>query len=159
MSQHFRILRVNWAESGQICANVREKVFVYEMRIAADVESDGQDGYCEHVLALSDEGEAIGSGRIQKNGEIDRIAVLMPWRQHGVGSALLDELIAIARDRLLGEVLISAPLFAVEFYRLHQFESTGQVYMYAGIPHQRMCLSLGLTGSHNYLPNSLAHAS
>ncbi len=160
MSNAYRILRVQWHEHGAVCAAVREKVFVYEMRFSPYADQDGRDGICQHVLAISAEGDAIGTGRIESDGKISRIAVLMPWRQHGVGSAVLNELISVARDRKLEQVSLSAPLFAIEFYRSNQFETTGSVYMEEGIPHQKMTLQLP---SENFFAGDfdagLAHAS
>jgi predicted GNAT family N-acyltransferase len=160
MADAYRILRVQWHEHGALCAAVREKVFVYEMRFSPYVDQDGRDSACQHVLAISTDGDAIGTGRIEVDGKISRIAVLMPWRQHGVGAAVLDELIAIARDRRLGLVSLSAPLFAVDFYRDHQFEACGSVYMEEGIPHQKMTLQLPVENFFiDGFDAGLAHAS
>ncbi len=142
MPSSYRILRVQWNEHGALCASVREKVFVYEMRFSPFADQDGRDNGCLHVLAVSSEGDAIGTGRIDRDGKISRIAVLMPWREQGVGSAVLNELISVARDQQLHQVSLAAPTFALDFYRCNQFEIAGGVYMDEGIPHQRMVLSL-----------------
>lgn len=142
MPSSYRILRVQWHEHGALCASVREKVFVYEMRFSPYADQDGRDNGCQHVLAISNDGDAIGTGRMESDGKISRIAVLMPWREHGVGSAVLNELISIARDRQIEQVSLSAPMFAVDFYRGNQFETASGVYMEEGIPHQRMVLQL-----------------
>lgn len=157
MTNRFRLMRVSWSEHGALCALVREKVFIYEMRLSREDERDGRDGDCQHVLAISDEGDAIGTGRIESNGLIGRIAVLMPWRQCGVGAAILNELICIARDRYASEVTISAPLFAVDFYRHQQFECWGGVYMEAGIPHQGMRLTLPSAPPALFFSQSFSH--
>jgi predicted GNAT family N-acyltransferase len=159
-SNAFRIMRVQWHEHGALCASVREKVFVYEMRFSPYADQDGRDGHCQHVLAISAEGDAIGTGRVEADGRISRIAVLMPWRQSGVGSAVLNELISLGRDRGLDQVSLSAPMFAFDFYRSNQFEPVGSVYMEEGIPHQKMTLRLAQDPFFSSgFDTGLAHAS
>lgn len=144
LSRPFRILRVNWRDHGAACALVREKVFVYEMRLSPRVESDGLDPQCFHVLAVSEQGDAFGTGRLEPDGHICRIAVLMPWRQQGVGSAVLDELISIARDQGHLQVTVAIPIATQAFYENNGFEAAGSVYMDGGIPTCRMSLRLGV---------------
>lgn len=142
MNRAFRVMRVDWQDMGATLALVREKVFVYEMRNSRSLELDGDDPACIHVLAVSEDGEAIGTGRIDQKGLIGHIAVLMPWRQMGVGSAILTELIAVARDNELRAVKLHAPLAAQEFYEDHNFQPAGAVYMDAGEPFLTMRLQL-----------------
>jgi predicted GNAT family N-acyltransferase len=70
------------------------------------------------------------------------MAVLKPWRGRGVGAALLQRLVAAARERGDREVLLSAQVHALGFYRAHGFAPYGEVYQEAGIPHQAMRLAL-----------------
>lgn len=155
MEPRFRILRSNWREHGALMALVRQKVFAVEMRIAPEHDQDGHDDRSVHVLAMSDSGEPIGTGRLEPDGTIGRIAVLLPWRQHGVGSALLEELIAIALERGHQQVSLAAPITAQGFYETHQFQADGCVYMAAGIPHRNMQLAL----SHGGKPRMMHVAS
>ncbi|HEX4911920.1 MAG TPA: GNAT family N-acetyltransferase [Permianibacter sp.] len=145
MEPRFRILRCSWRDHGALLALVRQKVFAVEMRIAPEHDQDGRDPGSFHVLAVAEDGAPVGAGRLEPNGTIGRIAVLMPWRQHGVGSALLEELIAIALERGQQQVTLAAPITAQGFYETHQFQPAGCVYMEAGIPHRTMRLALGAT--------------
>ncbi len=142
MQGAIRIIRVGWREYGPQVALVRQKVFALEMRFSPEQDQDGRDPQSTHVLALSPDGEAIGTGRLDPGGRIGRIAVLMPWRQLGVGSALLDELITIAREQGQHHISLAAPITAQGFYENHAFEPDGNVYMSAGIPYRNMQLSL-----------------
>lgn len=142
MEPRFRILRSTWRDHGALMALVRQKVFAVEMRIAPEHDQDGLDDHCFHVLAVADDGEAVGTGRLQPDGTIGRIAVLLPWRQHGVGSALLEELVAIALEQGHQKVSLAAPITAQGFYETHEFRPDGCVYMAAGIPHRNMQLVL-----------------
>lgn len=142
MIRGFRILRVDWQDMGGVLANVREKVFVYEMRSTPVLELDGEDPLCFHVLAVSDKGDAIGTGRIDKRGRLGHIAVLMPWRQNGVGKAILNELIAIGRDQQMPTVKLTTPLSSQDFYEEFDFQPSSPVYMDAGVPCRDMRLQL-----------------
>ena len=142
MRPRYRILRSSWREHGALMALVRQKVFAVEMRIAPEHDQDGHDDGSIHVLAVDEQGEPIGTGRLEPDGTIGRIAVLLPWRQHGVGSALLEELIAVALEQGHRQVSLAAPITAQGFYETHQFRPCGCVYMAAGIPHRNMELQL-----------------
>ena len=76
------------------------------------------------------------------DGHIGRMAVLKPWRGRGVGSALLSELIAMARERGFAETRLHAQTHALAFYRKHGYTPLGDEFMEAGIPHYEMRLVL-----------------
>ncbi|MXX16883.1 MAG: GNAT family N-acetyltransferase, partial [Gammaproteobacteria bacterium] len=75
-------------------------------------------------------------------GKIGRMAVLPEWRSRRVGSALLEALISVARERGDREIVLDAQVSAEEFYRRQGFSREGDVFMDAGIPHVRMRLAL-----------------
>ena len=64
------------------------------------------------------------------------------WRRNGVargiGAEILTALIDEARQRGHREVVVSAQLQAVAFYREQGFVAEGKVYEDAGILHQKM---------------------
>ena len=66
------------------------------------------------------------------------MAVLSACRGQGVGSALLEHLVAAAGSRGDAQVALSAQTHAVEFYRTHGFVAEGGEYLDAGIPHRAM---------------------
>lgn len=135
------VRRVSWNEAAEALREIRRIVFVDEQRVPEDLEWDGIDGQCLHVLAASAAGETVGTGRLLPDGHIGRMAVLKTWRGRGVGSLILSELIAAARERNHPVVELSAQTHAIEFYRRHGFEVTSEEYLDAGIPHRRMRLA------------------
>jgi predicted GNAT family N-acyltransferase len=128
--------------AGAALRAIRTAVFVAEQNVPVELEWDGVDDQCLHVLAESAGGEAIGTGRLLPDGHIGRMAVLKSWRGNGVGSAILTELIAAARERRHSAVELSAQTHAIEFYRRHGFEVVSGEYLDAGIPHRKMRMSL-----------------
>jgi predicted GNAT family N-acyltransferase len=64
--------------------------------------------------------------------------VLKEFRSRGVGALMLRALMKRAKERGDTEVVLSAQVKAVPFYRAHGFIAEGDIYMEAGIPHQDM---------------------
>ena len=98
MAETFRISRVTWEKHGAHLSAVRLTVFVDEQKFAPE-PLDDRDPDCLHVAALDQKGATIGTGRMTPDGHIGRMAVLPPWRGRGVGTAVLHELLAIAKER------------------------------------------------------------
>jgi len=121
---------------------VREAVFMREQGVSAELEWDGLDEACHHVLALSDGGQAIACGRITSDAHIGRIAVLKDWRNMKVGTAVLEALLAYAKSQHYPEVDLDAQVQALAFYQRLDFVEEGEVFMDADIPHLKMRLAL-----------------
>jgi len=137
-----RIELMPWERAREEASRIRFSVFVQEQGVPREIELDEQDPLCVHALAFDERGAAVGTGRLLPDAHIGRMAVLAGRRRHGVGAALLERLIDAARERGAREVLLSAQVRAIGFYRRHGFETVGAVYEEAGIPHQAMRRSL-----------------
>ena len=136
-----KIELLDWRTAQAAAKRIRFEVFVEEQRVPAEIELDEHDASCVHALASSD-GKPVGTGRLLPDGHIGRMAVLKSQRGKGIGKALLRALIDAARRRGDREVMLSAQVHAVGFYRAEGFEPEGPVYEEAGIPHQAMRRSL-----------------
>jgi predicted GNAT family N-acyltransferase len=128
---------LGWEDAEKEAAAIRFRVFVDEQKVPAEIELDEWDAVCVHVIARC-EGIAVGTGRLLPDGHIGRMAVLKEWRGKGVGDAMLQALIDLARTRGDKEVVLSAQTHALGFYRKHGFVEEGALYEDAGIPHQAM---------------------
>lgn len=142
MSNPFTVHLVTLHDGEPLLRAIREAVFMREQGVTAELEWDGLDEACHHVLALSPGGDAIGCGRITPAGHIGRMAVLPEWRCKHVGSAILELLLDYARSQKLAQVEISAQVQAMPFYQHHGFEAEGEPFLDANIPHRRMKLTL-----------------
>ncbi len=138
----FAVRRADWQRDRVSLAAIRREVFVVEQHVPEAEEWDAMDAVCHHVIALSDDGAAIGTGRLLTDGRIGRMAVLKGWRGRGVGNALLAELIAMARDEGHRESRLHAQTHALAFYRQHGYVAVGDEFIEAGIPHVEMRLRL-----------------
>ncbi|MDP1716437.1 MAG: GNAT family N-acetyltransferase, partial [Burkholderiales bacterium] len=91
---------------------MRSTVFIDEQNVPEALEWDDQDEKSRHVLALSVHGEPIGTGRLLPDGRIGRMAVLREWRGKGVGSAILQALLELARQDGLRTIRLNAQTHA-----------------------------------------------
>jgi predicted GNAT family N-acyltransferase len=106
--------------------------------VPAELEWDAEDAHARHVLAVTADGVAVGTGRLLPDGRIGRMAVLKPWRGRGVGAALLTELIRMAQEAGLQTLVLYAQVHATGFYAGFGFQPEGGIFLDAGIPHQAM---------------------
>jgi predicted GNAT family N-acyltransferase len=72
------------------------------------------------------------------DGKIGRLAVLLNWRRHGVGGAMLESLVSEAYKRKLKCVYLHSQTHAISFYQNHGFRKEGTEFIEAGISHVKM---------------------
>ncbi len=142
MGNPFTVSLVCWHDGEPLLKAVREAVFIQEQGIPPALEWDEFDSCCRHALALSHQGDAIGCGRMFKDGHIGRIAVLPVWRKRKVGTAIVEALLEYARAHDYPQVDVDAQTYAIPFYQGLEFVQQGEVFMDAGLPHIKMKLSL-----------------
>ena len=138
----FVVRPVNWIATRDRLRAVRRAVFIEEQRVPEELEWDDADERSYHVLATSEEGEPIGTGRLKLDGQIGRMAVARDWRRRGVGAAILRALLDLARKEGCTSVRLHAQTHAVAFYAKYGFTAVGGQFDEAGIPHRMMELTL-----------------
>jgi predicted GNAT family N-acyltransferase len=148
MSPSFWVRRADWERDREHLRRIREAVFVHEQHVPSELEWDGSDESCLHVLAEDGAGVPIGTGRLLPDGHIGRMAVLATWRRRGVGSAILTELLRLAAEQAMTEVVLNAQTHALGFYQRHGFAADGEVFVDAGIDHQCMRRTLSQANVH-----------
>ena len=114
-------------------------MFIEEQSVPPDLEIDGRDDRCLHALAMDGE-RPVGTGRIdlEKNGKVGRVAVLRGHRGRGIGTRLMEALVAVAREHSLHSVWFHAQQSAIPFYEKLGYSVEGDCFMEAGIPHRTM---------------------
>lgn len=142
MGNPYTVHLISWHDGEPLLRAIREKVFVQEQGVPAELEWDGKDDASHHALALTANGEAIGCGRITPAGHIGRVAVLPEWRRQHIASAMLELLVDYARAQHYTKVELNAQVQAMPLYENHGFEAKGKVFMDANIPHRKMMLQL-----------------
>jgi len=121
---------------------IRHDVFVIGQHVPPDLEIDGKDPDCVQVLVWDDKDHPIATGRMQSDGKIGRMAVLESHRGQGIGRQMLDVFIDYARSNAYKQVYLNSQMQAVPFYEKAGFESEGEIFYEARIPHVRMALHL-----------------
>jgi len=142
MAETFQAKIAHWPDDAPAMRQVREIVFILEQHVPVELEWDGIDDDCVHVLAKDQNGMAIGTGRLLPDGHIGRMAVLREWRGRGVGSRMIELLMSEARCRHYPKLLLNAQISALPFYEQFGFVGRGDVFDEAGIPHLEMTLAL-----------------
>ncbi|HET6588146.1 MAG TPA: GNAT family N-acetyltransferase [Oleiagrimonas sp.] len=141
-STAFHVMLADWQRDRDDLRHVREIVFVREQRVPVELEWDGLDDRCDHVLARGHDSQPIGTGRLTPEHSIGRMAVLSAWRGCGVGAAMLAALIERARQRGWAQVTLHAQVDAIGFYERFGFRAHGEEFVEAGIRHRHMTLNL-----------------
>lgn len=132
----------SWRNDNSALRTIRAAVFIQEQGVPVELEWDEWDANCTHVLVRDSEGEPVGTARLLPDGSIGRMAVLKEWRGRGVGRALVQWLLQEAQRRQMQQVALNAQISAVGFYRKFDFQTIGETFQDAGIPHVRMVLRL-----------------
>ncbi|MEM7764233.1 MAG: GNAT family N-acetyltransferase [Pseudomonadota bacterium] len=133
-----QIRQTSWAEDEPILREIRQKVFVQEQNVPEHDEWDDEDATSTHFLAINEKRDAVGSGRLQPNGKITRMAVLPAWRGKGVGALLLEALIVAAVQEGKAIPWLHAQVDAIGFYSQYGFAVEGEPFDEAGIQHSLM---------------------
>ena len=142
MSNPFTVHLISWHDGEPLLRVIREKVFISEQNVPAELEWDGLDDSCHHALALSANGEAVGCGRITPDGHIGRVAVLPEWRGKRIGSGILEVLVDYARTQHYDQIELNAQVQVIPLYERFGFEAVGKEFMDANMPHRKMILNL-----------------
>ncbi len=134
-----KVESTDWQVDKEPLAKLRSQVFVDEQNVPPELEIDGLDGECKHVKASVD-GRVIGTGRLLPNGFIGRMCVHKDYRQYGIGSLLLKNLVDQAFEAEYVQTALNSQCSAIPFYEKNGFVIDSEEFMDAGIPHRRMIL-------------------
>ena len=137
MANKFHICEVTWQEQEALLRKVRYQVFVCELRVNSRDEFDRADPNAWHMLAFNENHKPIATGRLSRNGEIGRIAVLINYRDLGIGSEITRCLLRLAQFHQIDDVSLCPELDWQK--RFEPFaKPIGPVFMDSGIPHQQL---------------------
>ena len=125
---------------------IREKVFVQEQNVPADAEYDAHDraATTRHYLARV-AGQPAGAARWRPTDhgvKLERFAVLPEFRNHGVGEALVHQVLADVRAEApeAAQVYLHAQLRAIPLYERTGFGKVGEMFAECDIQHYKMVL-------------------
>jgi len=125
---------------------IREKVFVQGQGVPADDEYDQHDRQAttRHYLVRVD-GQPAGAARwrpTDKGVKLERFAVLDEFRNQGVGTALVQAVLADVHAEApdAAQVYLHAQLRAIPLYERTGFRKVGDMFEECDIQHYKMVL-------------------
>ncbi len=132
----------DWTQMQGDAMKVRIEVFVEEQQIPLAMEVDPADELSLHAVAYNRLGMPVATGRLlpaqQGQGRIGRMAVKRVLRDAGIGSQVLQALIAAAGQRGDRAVCLHAQRSAEGFYASSGFAPQGDSFEEVGLPHIEM---------------------
>lgn len=120
--------------------SIRNEVFVIGQNVPPEIEWDEFEDLAVHLICKLD-GEIVGTGRItyfKDKAKVERVAVLEPYRNKGIGTAIVRFQIDEAKKHGAKEIYAHVQLHAQEFYAKLGFKEVGEIFLEADIEHIRM---------------------
>lgn len=126
--------------------NFRWKMLRKPLGMSKETLKDELEDESHHLIVVDEQKEVIGGGRLHFNnnreGQIRYMAVSNTIQRKGLGSAIVSELEAIAREKGIQEMVLNARENAISFYLSMGYKETGLYKSDTGIPHITMCKKL-----------------
>lgn len=126
-------------EVHDLCYSVLQEPF----GVVRNDDWNDDDPASEHLVALTPDGALVGYSRLILHGvdaQIRQVAVAFDRQRTGVGSALVQALVARALERGVTEIWLNARVPALAFYERVGFAAVGDVFLTGrtDVPHRRM---------------------
>ena len=123
----------------KLSREIRSFVFVEEQGVSISDEHDGFDDIANHYLVFKNN-VSIATARSRNTSfgiKLERFAVLIEYRNQGVGSFLVKQILKnLSSSHQL--IYLHAQKHVLEFYISLGFEKVGEVFQEAGIEHFKM---------------------
>jgi len=139
MHSDYTLRQVSWQQAEDKLRLLREQIFIKEQLVPEELEWDGLDDSCIHILVEDKHGNPVATARLLDNGHIGRMGVLSEHRHHGIGTAMLQYLTELCWQHQW-QAHLSAQTHALGFYQQLGFIVNSEEYLDANIPHKDMIL-------------------
>lgn len=128
----------------QQAARLRYRLFYQEHGIAFESIFDPQEKQSLHLVIKANSDLVLAYGRLDRKScdefQIYQMVVEPEYQRQGLGTIILQTLIAIATERGASLIVLNARVAKMRFYEKHGFKSIGEVFASAstGVPHVKM---------------------
>jgi predicted GNAT family N-acyltransferase len=116
-------------------------VFQIEQGVDPTLEFDRKDDAAQHLLAYRNQ-KPVATARVRfldaQTAKVERVAVLSQERGKGIGRIVMNYILTWLGETQVTQVWINAQEPVRVFYEKLGFESDGDIFEEAGIPHIRM---------------------
>ena len=119
---------------------VRKQVFVDELGHCPELEDDGQDGACIHLVAY-ESGAPISTGRVMITNEdfiLGRIATVKGHRNQGIATGIIEALVEACMQMGGNRQILHSIVSGKAFYEKIGFKAFGEEFLCMGLPHVAM---------------------
>ncbi|BBD70912.1 acetyltransferase, GNAT family protein [Nostoc commune NIES-4072] len=123
-----------------LAMQLRYEVFILEQSVPLELELDGLDKEAIHIFAI-DNNKVFGTLRMTKyldSLKIARVCVSKQCRNQGIGMKMLEKAIEYAKGKEYHYIIIESQISVINFYKKFGFQTEGEMFMDAGIPHIQM---------------------
>ncbi len=131
----------NYAGAATAINPIRHQVFQLEQGVAAELDFDGLDPAAIHFLAFWDQ-TPVGTARIRylesQIVKLERLAVLPAYRCRGIGQSMVEAIADFLIDSDTQVIVLHAQAQTIPFYEKLGFETIGDRFWEADIPHVKM---------------------
>ncbi len=137
----FHVRRVRTRAELEAALVLRYDVFCSEQGVPTREERDGRDHLGVHLIAITDDGELLGTCRLVFAGttvQFSRLAVRASARRRGIATALLRETDAETLAGGANRIVLHAQTYARPLYDATGYVSRGREFVEAGIEHVAM---------------------
>ena len=121
---------------------IRQKVFVQEQGVPANLEIDENEAYSVHFVLYTDDQKPAATVRLlpldDQTFKLQRMAVLKDYRGNNLGAEIIAEAELFAKQQQFKKIELGAQLTAEKFYQKLGYIAYGQVFHDAGIDHVHM---------------------
>ena len=130
------------SEAYLAAAKLRYRLFYEPHGLEESIVQTAKDAEDCHVAVTTD-GQVLAYGRLAQTGEhfsIYQMVVEPAWQGKGLGTQVLQALVAVAEQRGAKSVSLNAKVSRQGFYERHGFERMSAVFasVTTGVPHIKM---------------------
>ena len=121
---------------------IRQKVFVQEQGVPANLEIDENEAYSVHFVLYTEEEKPAATVRLlpldDQTFKLQRMAVLKEYRGKKLGAEIIAEAETFAKQQGFKTIELGAQLTAETFYQKLGYVAYGEIFQDAGIDHVHM---------------------
>jgi predicted GNAT family N-acyltransferase len=121
-----------------VARNIRYSVFIEEQKVDEHLEYEHEEESTHYLVFEQEQAVATARWRQTKDGiKLERFAVLAPYRNHGLGSIMLQRVL----EDVVGQkaiIYLHSQLRAVPYYKRADFIEAGPHFVEADIDHVKM---------------------
>ena len=135
-----KVVRFEFSDKSlmKLSNTIRTKVFIDEQKVTPEIEYEYEDQGHYYLLYVDEKPVATARWRETENGiKLERFALLKEFRNRGLGTILLNEVLSDIKS-LNKPIYLHSQVRAVNYYKRAGFKEVGDHFWEADIEHVKM---------------------